>query len=61
MSLDLDDIILSLEIGSAGLVSTFAAWHLGLTRVELLVAIFFTMTLMGQLTTAMLQRLREEI
>ena len=61
MTIDFDDLILTLEIGSAGLVSTFAAYHLGLQRVELLMGVFFTMTLVGQLTTAMLQRVRGEI
>jgi len=61
MTFDLDELVLTLEIGSAGVVTTFAAWHLGLQRVELLLAIFFTMTLAGQLTTAMLARVREEL
>ena len=60
MSLDLDHLLLTLEIGSAGVVSTFAAWHLGLARVELLMALFFSMTILGQVTTAMLARVRDK-
>jgi hypothetical protein len=61
MSFDLEELLLTLEIGSAGAVTTFAAWHLGLQRIEVLLAIFFTMTLLGQLTTAMLARVRGEL
>jgi len=61
MTFDLDELIVTLEIGSAGAVSTLAAYALGLQRVELLLGLFFSMTLVGQLTTAMLQRVREEL
>ena len=60
MNLDMDDIVISLEIASAGVVSTVAAWHMGLTRVDILVGLFFAMAVVGQLTTAMLERVRAE-
>lgn len=61
MNLGLQDIVTSLEIASAGVVSTVAAWHLGLTRVDILVGLFFTMAVVGQLTAAMLERVRAEL
>lgn len=61
MSVDLDELLTTLEIGSAGVVTTLAAWHLGLARLEILMALFFSMTLVGQLTTAMLARVRGEL
>ena len=61
MNLDLEDIVTSLEIASAGVVSTVAAWHLGLTRADILVGLFFTMAVVGQLTAAMLERVRVEV
>jgi hypothetical protein len=61
VSLDLDELLITLEIGSAGVVTTLAARHLGLARVELLMALFFSMTIVGQFTTAMLARVREEL
>lgn len=59
MSLDVDELLITLEIGSAGVVTTVAAWHLGLARLELLLALFFSMTIVGQFATAMLARMRE--
>jgi len=58
---DWEEAFLTLEIGSAGVVTTFAAWQLGLQRTEVLLAIFFTMTLAGQLATAMLARVRQDL
>jgi hypothetical protein len=61
MSLDIDELLITLEIGSAGVVTTLAAWHLGLARVELLLCLFFSMTIVGQFTAAMLSRVRGEL
>ena len=42
------------EIGTAGIAASVGAFALGLYRVELLMAIFFAVTLGGQLVSAML-------
>ncbi len=52
------EILLTIEIGSAGVASTFAAFCLGLQRVDCLMAVFFSLTLLGQLATAMLHKMR---
>ena len=44
------------EIGSAGVAASVSAFALGLCRVELLMVIFFAVTLGGQLVSAMLSR-----
>ncbi|HXF80431.1 MAG TPA: hypothetical protein VN598_16310 [Usitatibacter sp.] len=61
MSLELEELLTTLELGSAGVVTTLAAWHLGLARLELLMALFFSTAILGQVTTAMLARVRGEL
>jgi len=60
MTSNLGEILLTLEIGSAGIASTFAAYSLGLQRLDLLMTVFFSMTLGGQLLTAALAKVRPE-
>ena len=55
------EILLTIEIGSAGIVSTFAAYSLGLQRVDMLMTVFFSMTLLGQLVTAALAKVRASL
>jgi len=55
------EILLTIEIGSAGIASTFAAYSLGLQRVDILMTVFFSMTLGGQLLTAALAKVRERL
>jgi hypothetical protein len=52
------EILLTIEIGTAGVASTFAAFSMGLQRIDALMGVFFALTLLGQLTTAMLQKMR---
>jgi len=60
MTINPGEILLTLEIGSAGIASTFAAYSLGLQRLDLLMTVFFSMTLGGQLLTAALAKVRPE-
>jgi hypothetical protein len=53
----LDDWIHVAEIGAAGTAATTAAWLLGLYRVDLLMVVFFSMTLAGQFLSALLAKL----
>ena len=53
----LDDWIHIAEIGAAGTAATTAAWLLGLYRVDLLMVVFFSMTLAGQFLSALLAKL----
>jgi hypothetical protein len=55
------EILLTLEIGSAGIASTFAAYSLGLQRIDVLMTVFFSMTLAGQLLSAALARVRARL
>ena len=52
------EVLLTIEIGTAGIASTFAAFSLGLQRVDCLMAVFFSLTLAGQLVTAMMMKMR---
>jgi hypothetical protein len=45
------------EIGVAGTAAATAAWWMGLYRVDLLMVIFFSMTLAGQFLSALLAKL----
>jgi hypothetical protein len=51
-----EELIRVLEIGSGGTAATLAAYLLGLYRVDLLMVVFFSMTLAGQFLSAMLDR-----
>jgi hypothetical protein len=44
------------EIGTAGVAGAFAAFHLGLYRIDLLMMVFFSVVLAGQMVAAMLAR-----
>ncbi len=61
MTINPGEILLTLEIGSAGVASAFAAHSLGLQRLDLLMTVFFSMTLVGQLLTAALARVRSRL
>ncbi len=58
MTINPGEILLTIEIGSAGIASTFAAYSLGLQRLDLLMTVFFCMTLAGQVLTAALAKVR---
>ena len=60
-TINLGEILLTIEIGSAGVVSTFAAYSLGLQRLDMLMTLFFSMTLAGQLLTAALAKVRSPL
>jgi hypothetical protein len=57
MSTHLEELIHVAEIGVAGTAATTAAWVLGLYRVDLLMVVFFSMTLAGQCVSALLAKL----
>jgi hypothetical protein len=58
MTINTGELLLTLEIGSAGVASTFAAYSLGLQTLDLLMTVFISMTLLGQLLTAGLAKVR---
>jgi len=58
MTINPGEILLTLEIGSAGVASTFAAYSMGIQTLDLLMTVFFSMTLLGQLVTAALAKVR---
>jgi len=60
MTINPGEILLTLEIGSAGVASAIAAYSLGLQRLDLLMTVFFSMTLGGQVLTAALAKVRPE-
>ena len=45
------------EIGTTGVAAAIAASHLGLNQVNLLMIVFFSVTLAGQFLSAMLERM----
>jgi hypothetical protein len=53
----MDEIIHVAEIGSAGVAASVGAFVLGLYRVEILMVVFFGVTLGGQFVSAMLARM----
>jgi hypothetical protein len=52
----LDELIRVLEIGTGGTAVTLAAYVLGLYRVDLLMVVFFSMTLAAQFAAALLDK-----
>jgi hypothetical protein len=52
----LEELIRVLEIGSGGTAVTFAAYVLGLYRIDLLMVVFFSMTLAAQFVGALLDK-----
>ena len=52
------DFCTVVEIGSIGAVATIAAYVLGLSGLDMLLAVFFSTTLAGQFLTAFLNRIR---
>jgi hypothetical protein len=52
----MDEIVHVAEIGTAGVAASVGALALGLNRVELLMIVFFGVTLGGQLISAMLAK-----
>lgn len=52
------DGIQALETGTLGVVATVAANALGLTGLDMLIAVFFSTTLAGQFLTSFLGRMR---
>jgi hypothetical protein len=51
-------LTLVVEIGTIAVVATFAAYLLGLSGLDMLLAVFFSTTLTGQFLTAFLNRMR---
>jgi hypothetical protein len=58
MTSQIEELLRVLEIGAAGVVATIAAYLLGLYRVDLLMVIYFSITLAGQCVTALLAKMR---
>ena len=52
----MSEVIHVAEIGSTGVAAAIAASHLGLTQVNLLMIVFFSVTLAGQFLSALLAR-----
>ena len=51
-------LTLVVEIATIAVVATFAAYLLGLSGLDMLLAVFFSTTLTGQFLTAFLNRMR---
>ncbi|MGZ5036067.1 MAG: hypothetical protein ACXWG1_10480 [Usitatibacter sp.] len=54
----MDEVVHVAEIGGAAVAASIGAFALGLYRVEVLMVVFFSVTLGGQFVSAMLARMR---
>jgi hypothetical protein len=55
----IDEIIHVIEIGTAAVAASIGAFAMGLYRIELLMIVFFSVTLGGQFLSAMLARMAQ--